>query len=207
LHSAANAINYAAHGRSPIEGGIVGGVSSISNHVIMGGVDTGDRLGDFVIRTTLSAMVGGSTSAAMGGRFADGAAAGARIMLMNEMGKESKRLIKAWEAQSKKSALCVAKPETKQAGDPQRNWLGRKVYHVKCDYQCISPDGKKTTITGYREVSFWSESGDELAGYNTVYDYVTSSSNPMGIFDNPQGIPFDPAESDVPELVDWVKKQ
>ena len=54
----------------------------------MGGVDTGDRLGDFVIRTTLSAMVGGSTSAAMGGRFADGAAAGARIMLMNEMGED-----------------------------------------------------------------------------------------------------------------------
>lgn len=86
-------------------------------------------------------------------------------------------------------------------GSGERNWLGRKVYGVTCDYYCTNDDGQQYKVRGTRIVSFWFEEGYELSCAGVQYKY-----NPLGppnyMIEGAKE--FDPKSSDVPELKRWA---
>ena len=102
---------------------------------------------------------------------------------------------------------CIALiREGKFYHNEREDWLKRTVVEIEGTYNCRTCDGEWEPVQGTRTVKFWFDTMSTLAlegvEYEREHHAVHGWSAPF-----PVPYSFDPLKSDVPELVEWARRE
>lgn len=198
------------------------GVTQLASGAIDGiGGEVGSKewgtVGNRASRIAAAATVGGTISAATGGKFVNGAFTGAFSRAfndekVNERLKEQarQRLLEKMECRAivqDDDVLGVKQKKEYEGIDDDRDIFLRKNVKITGLYKCT--DGNRSDIIlGSRHVSYWFESDSDLKHFGVEYGYRTGTSEKGGVIqldvDKTKANGFHPYDSDVQEVKDWA---
>ena len=94
----------------------------------------------------------------------------------------------------------------KTYGEPSKDWLGRTVIDIGGVYSCQTCAGEWESISGTRTVKYWFDTMSTLALEGVKYE---REYHPVHGWSPPFPVPkdFDPLSSEVPELVEWARRE